>query len=57
MFELLILASFKGYAIAVAAGVLGGGALGFLYGGKVEAAAQAKAAGVKAAITAEVKKL
>lgn len=41
MLELAILFSFKSYAIAIAVSVLVGGYLGFQYGGKVEAKAQA----------------
>jgi hypothetical protein len=57
MLELAILFSFKSHAIAVAAGVLGGGLGGFLLGGKVEQKAQAAVAKASGAISAEVKKL
>lgn len=56
--ELLAVAlGFKGASILAVVCVLAGGVGGFLYGGKVEAKAQAKLAQAKASITAEVKKL
>ena len=57
MLELAILFSFKSYAITIAVSVLGGGALGFLYGGKVEKKAQDLGAKASSAVGAEVKKL
>lgn len=61
VFAALFAVSFKAFAIAVSAALVGGGALGFLFGGKVEAAAQAEAKAVvskaSAAIDSASKKL
>lgn len=57
LFALALLLGAKGGVALAGVCVLVGGALGFLYGGKVERDAQAKLAQAKSAITAEVKKL
>lgn len=57
MFELLIIASFKSHVLVALAALLGGGALGFLYGSKVEAKAVSAAKGAVSNISKEVKKL
>lgn len=59
MFEFAILFSLKSYAIVIAASAVGGGVLGFLFGNKVEAKAQAevaKASSAVSGITASVAK-
>lgn len=50
MHEFMILFGIKGYAIAIGAGLVGGGALGFLYGAKVQTAAQAEISKASSAI-------
>ena len=57
MIGFLILASFKSHAIAVGAGVLVGGALGFLYGGSVEKKAQAALVSAQKGVSGVVSKL
>jgi len=59
MFAVILVGLFsvKSYAIVIAASVLGGGVLGFLYGGSVEKKAQAIGAKAASAVGGELKKL
>jgi hypothetical protein len=50
--EFLVLASLKSYAIVGALALVVGGALGYLFGGKVETAAQADIAKAEGAVSA-----